>query len=186
LGNARRIFKLKRAWKFVVAAVAIVALPALAAGQMMGGPMMGHGQMMMHGGGMPPFPMFLRAARLTPDQRKQVDKILSENRETFHQLFEQMHQTREEMANKLLSPGNVTAKDLEPETQKLDQLHQQMMANSVKVALEIRAVLKPDQIKRVAEFHQKMKSLHEQMRDLMKQMGPEPGEGPTPPSPPAE
>jgi Spy/CpxP family protein refolding chaperone len=175
---------LKRGWKFIVAVVAIMALPALSAAQMMGGQMMGHGPvMMMHGGGMPPFPMFLRAARLTPDQRKQVDNILSENRETFHKLFKQMHQTREEMANKLLSPGNVTAKDLEPETQKLDQLHQQMMANSVKVALEIRAVLKPDQIQRVAEFHQKMKNLHEQMHDLMKQMGPD--EGPMPP-PPAE
>ncbi len=178
---------MKRGWKFVVATIAIMALPALAAGQMMGGQMMGHGPvMMMHGGGMPPFPMFLRAARLTPDQRKQVDKILSENRETFHKLFQQMHQTREEMANKLLSPGAVTAKDLEPETEKLAQLHQQMMENSVKVALEIRAILKPDQIKRVAEFHQKMKSLHEQMHDLMKQMGPGPDEGSMPPPPPAE
>ncbi len=188
---------MKRGWKSIVAAVAIMALPALAAAQMMGGqmmggqmmsgPMMGHGPVMiMHGGGMPPFPMFLRAANLTPDQRKQADKILSDNRATFHKLFMQMHQTREEMANKLLSSGNVTAKDLEPETQKLDRLHQQMMANSVKVALEIRAILKPDQIKRVAEFHQKMQSLHEQMRELMRQMGPEPNAGPMAPQPPAE
>lgn len=170
---------MKRLLKWLIATAAIAALPALAAGQMMGGPMMGHGHMGM-GGGMPPFPMFLRAANLTPEQQKQVDKILSENHEAFHKLFRQMHQTREEMADKLLSNGNVTATDLDPETRKLDQLHELMMANSVKVALEIRAVLKPDQLQRVAAFHQKMKSLHEQMHALMKQTGPGAAPKPSP------
>ncbi len=174
---------MKRLLKWLIATVAIAALPALAAGQMMGGPMMGGPMMMGHGhmamgGGMPPFPMFLRAAQLTPEQQKRVNKILSDNHEAFHKLFQQMHQTREEMADKLLSNGAVTAKDLEPETRKLDQLHQQMMANSVRVALEIRAVLKPDQLQRVAAFHQKMQSLHEQMHALMKQT--EPGAAPKP------
>ncbi len=185
---------LKRGLGLIIAAIVIAALPALAGAQMMGGqmmgggmtggpmmggPMMDHGHMEM-GGGMPPFPMFLRAANLTPDQQTQVNKILSENHATFHKLFEQMHRTRRQIADKLLSSGNVTAKDLEPETRQLDQLHQQMMANAVRVALEIRAVLKPEQIKRVAEFHQKMRSLHQQMRALMMQAGPGPGEAPPP------
>jgi Spy/CpxP family protein refolding chaperone len=157
---------LRRKLGLMAAAVTLSILPGLAAAQMM----MTHGGGM--GGWMPKLPLFLRAAQLSPDQQKQVNKILEDNHAAFHKLFDQMHAAREQMSNKLLSAGAVSANDLSPQTQQINQAQQQLLAQEVNVALQIRAVLKPDQLQKVAKFHQQLHSLHEQMRALIGANGP--------------
>lgn len=166
-------------------ALALLILPGLAVAQMMdhggamegpmdtplGGHMMGdHMDGPMHGhidDGMTPFPLFLRAAHLTPDQDKRVHKILGDSHVAFDKLFEQMRTARGQMAAKLLSAGPVSASDLSAETGQINQAQQQLLAAEVGVAMKIRAVLKPDQLQKIATFHQQMKSLHDRMHALI-------------------
>ncbi len=186
-------------------AVALLILPGLAVAQMMDhgsamensmtGPMGGHmmGDHMdgpMHGhidDGMTPFPLFLRAAHLTPDQDKQVHMILGDSHVAFDKLFEQMRTARGQMAAKLLSAGPVSASDLSAETGQINQAQQQLLAAEVGVAMKIRAVLQPEQVQKIASFQQQMTRLHDQMHALIAaNCGPSewPKGAPPPPLPP--
>jgi Spy/CpxP family protein refolding chaperone len=144
----------------------------MGADDMMGpGGMMGRGKMMF---GRSPLPVFLRSADLTPTQQAKVKKILLNNRASLHDQFKQMHAARKQIAAKLFSSGPVTAADLTPETEQIAKVRQQMLQNELKVALEVRAILTPAQLQKVAQFHEKFESLKEQMRAMMAHGGPPP------------
>jgi Spy/CpxP family protein refolding chaperone len=185
---------LKRKLGLLVAAAALLMLPlmprlvraqtntgTMESGGMMsnGGMGMGRGGMMGHGGmgGISPLPIFLRAADLTPAQQDQVNKILLDNRTAAQAQFEKMHSAREAIAAKLFSTGPLTAKDLSAQTGQIAQAQQQMLQNELNMALQVRAVLTPAQLKKVSQLHAKFESLHKQMRALM---GPPPGDAPPP------
>jgi protein CpxP len=177
---------LKRKLGIILAVAALLMLPfvpRLVRAQMHGGGscgMMGHGGGMGHGGmmGMSPLPLFLRAANLTSAQQAQIKQILHDNRTNLHTQFEQMHTAREALAAKLFSSGPVAASDLATETQQISQAQQQMLQNELNVALQVRAILTPAQLQKVAQVHQQFESLHQQMRALM---GPPPSDAPAPP-----
>ncbi len=158
---------------FAVAAIVASVVVGAALAQEMGpgpGPGMGFGgpHMMMHGpGGPPPFMMLLRSANLNADQQKQVRQILESDRATARGNFEKLHSIHEQIADKLLSPGSVSAADLEPLQKQAEKIQQQMDEQRLQTALKIRALLSADQLKKVAQTHQKMKSLFEQMRSIM-------------------
>jgi protein CpxP len=168
-----------RRYRNVVRAFAVTAIVAslivgAALAQEMGpgpGPGMGFGgppMMIMRGpGGPPPFMMLLRSANLSADQQKQVRQILESDRATAHSNFEKLHSIHEQIAEKLLSPGSVTASDLAPLQQQAEKIQQQMDEQRLQTALKIRALLSADQLKKVAQTHQKMKSLFEQMSSIM-------------------
>jgi Spy/CpxP family protein refolding chaperone len=138
--------------------------------------MMGHGDGMM--GGMSALPIFLQAANLTPAQQAQVKTIMQSNRSAMRSQFDQIRKAREEIASKLFSTGTVTASDLSEQTTQIANAHQQLLQNQLNVALQVRAILTPAQLQKVAQFHQKFESLHQQMRALL---GPPSGDGPPPP-----
>ena len=179
---------MKRKVGITIAVAALVALffvPRLVRAQMHHHGGLGQCGMMGHGGmmGMGPLPIFLRAANLTADQQAQVKKIMEDNRIALHGQFQQMHTAREQMAAKLFSTGPMTAADLSTQSQQIAQAQQQMLQNELKVALQVRAILTPAQLQKVAQFHQQFESLHQQMRALMGMNG-QPAEGPPPPDAP--
>jgi Spy/CpxP family protein refolding chaperone len=177
---------LKRKFGIILAVAALLMLPFLprlvrAQGHPDGMKACG---MMEHGGmmeGMSPLPLFLRAADLTPAQQAQIKQILQDNHASLHSQFEQMHAAREAMAAKLFSAGTVAASDLSAETNQISQAQQQMLQNELNVALQVRSVLTPAQLQKVAQVHQQFESLRQQMRALM---GPPPSDGPPPPDAP--
>jgi len=77
----------------------------------------------------------------------------------------------------------LTANDLSAQTQQIAQAQQQMLQNELNVALQVRAILTPAQLQKVAQFHEKFENLHQQMRALMGPGGP-PFDGPPPPAAP--
>lgn len=131
--------------------------------------MMGPGPM-MHPGGMVggmPLPVFLRAADLTPAQQAKVQKILDDNRANLHSQFAEMRAARKQMAVRLFSTGPLTATDLSAQSSQIAQAQQQMLQSELNVALQVRGILTPAQLQKVAQFHQKFESLHQQMRKLL-------------------
>jgi periplasmic protein CpxP/Spy len=170
----------KRKLGIILAVAALLMLPfvpRLVRAQMHDEGMKSYG-MMGHGGMMP---IFLRAADLTPAQQAQIKQILQNNRAKMHAQSEQMHAAREAMAAKLLSAGTVTASDLSTEIQQISQAQQQMLQSKLDMALQVRAVLTPAQLQKVAQVHAQFESLHQQMRALM---GPPPSDAPPPPDAP--
>jgi hypothetical protein len=99
-----------------------------------------------HGGpggpGGPPFRLLV--AQMSSDQRVQVRQILRAERVQMRQIMKALHDAHEELADKSLAPGALTAADLAPTTQKIAALHQQLLDHGVQVMLKIRALASPD------------------------------------------
>jgi Spy/CpxP family protein refolding chaperone len=151
---------MKRLNVVMLAASLLLGAPAALAEGRGGGPG-GEGFGEMHG-----MRMLLHAAHLTPDQKNQVHELMKSVRMQNRDTFKQLRALREQIADKLASTASVNATDLAPLQTQITQLRGQLAQQSIKTALQIRALLTPDQLSRVADLHVKMKALHEQEREL--------------------
>lgn len=154
---------MKRVIAGVLVLVALSAAPALAQGP-------GHESSSMRwsgGRGDGELWLMIRAANLTPEQQTRVRAILSAHRATARPLIEQLRQAQQELGGKLLAPGPVQAADLQPQLQRIGQLRDQLAQDSAGAALEVRAVLTPEQLARVAQTKERLRQLREEMRQLM-------------------
>lgn len=154
---------MKRVIAGVLLLVALSAAPALAQGP-------GHESSSMRwsgGRGDGELWLMIRAANLTPEQQTRVRAILSAHRATARPLIEQLRQAQQELGGKLLAPGPVQAADLQPQLQRIGQLRDQLAQDSAGAALEVRAVLTPEQLARVAQTKERLRQLREEMRQLM-------------------
>ena len=111
--------------------------------------------------------LMIRAANLTPEQQTRVREILSAHRAAARPVVEQLRSAQAELGNKLLAPGAVQAPDLQPLLQRIGQLRDQLARDSATAALEVRAVLTPEQLARVAQTKERLSQLREEMRQLM-------------------
>ena len=113
--------------------------------------------------------LMIRASNLTPEQQTRVRAILSAHRKSASPVVEQLRQAQQELGTKLLAPGQVQAADLQPQLQRISQLRDQLAQDSAAAALEVRAVLTPEQLAHVAQTKDRLKQLREEMRQLMQQ-----------------
>ena len=126
------------------------------------------------GGGFPPPPiiippllMGMQAAHLTADQQKQVGQIFQSSRSQTAPLIQQLQSVHEQIANKLLAPTTISASDLAPLEDQAAELDAQIQRQALSASVQIRSILTTDQIARMAQFHQKMSALQQQMKKLM-------------------
>ena len=112
-------------------------------------------------------PLLLRGANLTADQKTQVQQIMANHRSTFQNLFSQLRVAQDQISSKLLSTGAVGESDLAPQLQQVSTLRSQLAEEGLRVALEIRNILTPDQLANAAQFKTQMQSLQSQMKNLM-------------------
>lgn len=109
----------------------------------------------------------IKYANLTPDQETQVQGILEKAAPQRKSLRLQSAALREQMAEKMLGSGTVTAADFSSLTQQDAQVHQQQVELVLNVSVQIRNLLTPAQLSHVAQLHQQMKSLNAQKRQLL-------------------
>jgi Spy/CpxP family protein refolding chaperone len=114
-------------------------------------------------------PLVLKGVDLTDEQEKRVHEIMEAHHATFRTLFSELQAAHKDMADKLFAPGEVRAEDLTTEMQRVAQLREQLMREGLKVALEVRGVLTPDQLAKAAELKERMRALHTEMRGLFKE-----------------
>jgi hypothetical protein len=115
----------------------------------------------------PPLMMGLRAAHLSDGQRKQIGKIMQSNAARTAPLVQQLHSLHEQIADKLLAPGTVSATDLTPLETQAAKIDSQIQQQALDASLQIRAILAPDQLARMSSFHKKMAALQAQMKNIM-------------------
>lgn len=141
-----------------VGAVAIMALavvgPASAHGA--GGAGDGHG-------GMRGVPFSLRGVGLTEDQQAQVRQIMANHRPEFRRLAGELRSAREGLAAKLYGSDPVGPADLAPLVEQIERLRGQLTQQSVQVALEIRGILRPEQLAKAAQLRQRLNELRRDM-----------------------
>jgi Spy/CpxP family protein refolding chaperone len=139
----------------------------------------GHGGGAIGGGGPMPLPMMmmLRHVNLTTDQQSQVHQLMEANFTQAQPLMQQLHSIHDQIADKLLSSGSVSATDITPLQQQESQIHQQLDQQMMATALKIRGVLTPAQLSQAADLHGKLKALRAQYQSLM-------GDEQPPPLPP--
>lgn len=148
-------------------ALPLATQTAAAQGMGMGAMEGGMGQHAMGGMHGSPFLMLLKSANLSAEQQAQVRQILqsdSASLRTLHQQFQALH---EQIAQKLLGSGRVSASDLKPLAAQASRLQEQMDENMLDTALSIRSVLTAEQINRLAQVHQQLANLHKQIQSLM-------------------
>ena len=93
-------------------------------------------------------PRSQHAVKLTPERDARVREILSARRTAARSMLDQLRQAQQELADRLLAPGEVQAADIQPQLQQIGQLREQLLQGSAQVALEVRAVLTPEQLAR--------------------------------------
>ena len=147
----------------------LVTAPHAMAFGMHGGPafMASPGGPGRHGPGGPGGPLRLLLAQMSPDQRKQVRDILAADRGSMRDTLKALHDAHQALADKLFASGPVTAADLQPQVQKIAQLHQQLLDHGTQVMLKVRAVATADQLAKAAATKQKLDQLRDQMHSLV-------------------
>lgn len=129
---------------------------------------MGPGRMMEDGPGML-LPLVLKGIDLTDAQEKQVHEIMTAHRATFRTLLSELQATHKDLADKLFVPGNVRVEDLTIQMGRMAELREQLMQEGLKVAIEVRELLTPEQLAKAAEIKDRMRALHTEMRGLFRE-----------------
>lgn len=112
-------------------------------------------------------PLLLRTANLTPEQSASVRAILASRRNETRHLIDQLRQAQMDLADRLFSRGSVQAADVQPQVQRIAQLREQLLQQSLQTALEVRALLTQDQLARVAQAKDRLRQLQTEMRQLL-------------------
>ena len=120
--------------------------------------------------GMPPptdamlLPMLLRGANLTAEQDARVRAITSARQATMRALLEQLRKTEDDLADRLF--GGAASSDVHAAVARISQLRDQLLQESTRAALDVRAVLSPEQLARAAYVKDRMRALQAEMREL--------------------
>ena len=132
---------------------------------------MGPGPMMMGHGGMDGpammLPLLLRSAHLTAEQQAQVHKVMADRRAEMRTLAGEMRAAQAALLDKLFAAGDLKADDLKPELDRLARARQQLVDHALATALDVRKVLTPEQLAHAAQVKDRMRALHDQMRQLV-------------------
>jgi len=144
-------------------AVMLVAAALFTSGSAVAQPM---GRSGGGGGGSSLLQLMLRSANLTPEQNAKVRDLVAARRATARSLQQQLRQAEDDLAGKLLAAGTVNFADLQPQLQQVASLREQVLRDSAQTALEIRALLTPEQLSRAAQTDSRMRQLQREMRQL--------------------
>ena len=112
------------------------------------------------------FLLLFKGAALTPNQETRVRAILAAHRANARDLVRQLRTAREGMVDKLFAPGAVAAGDLEPLRQQIAQLEEQLSQDRLAAALEIRALLTPEQLAKAQKLKDRVRELRAEMQAL--------------------
>lgn len=148
----------------VLIVMGLWTLPVYAqAGPGLPGPMMGGGLAGIMS------PLLLRGLDLSADQHALIEQIRTNHRAAVQDLVTQLRTAQDNLANKMFSPGALQESQLTPDAQQISELRNTLEQEGIRVMLEIRAVLTPDQLAKAAQLNQQMQSMRNQMRDVFMQ-----------------
>jgi hypothetical protein len=107
-------------------------------------------------------------AVLSPEQKQALLSMVKADRSKLQALHQRLHKAREALIEKLLSPDATV--DVSKETADLKAAQAAMIDERISIALGVRKLLSPTQLKDAAAFHAKLEDLRRQEATLLEQM----------------
>ena len=112
-------------------------------------------------------PLLLQGAGLTDEQKARVREIVAAHRPTFRTLFGQLRAAQDGLADKLFAGAQTD--ELASYAQRVAQLREQIQQEGLKVALEARAVLTPEQLTKAAQLRTRIQTLRAEIKSLLEE-----------------
>jgi Spy/CpxP family protein refolding chaperone len=112
-------------------------------------------------------PLLIHSAGLTESQQAQVRQIIGNHRTQLRALREQLRTAETQLGDKLVATTPVTSADLAPLTQQVNQARSNLATEWTQVVMEIRGILKPEQLAKAAQNRQRLNQLREEMRTVL-------------------
>lgn len=99
-------------------------------------------------------PGVFRGVNLSQEQRQQLRTIHKAHEATLEGIEDNISEARQAIAEALLNPAGVTEATLQPLSEQLSGLLVQLSKERLAIALEMRAILTPEQVAAAAERRQ--------------------------------
>lgn len=111
-------------------------------------------------------PRLLNALNLTPDQAAKIEASKKALREANKAFATEVSALRKEVADKLFGANRVGEADVAAQVTKIADLREKILREGFKIALEVRSVLRPDQLAKAAAIRQQLIGIQSEVRDL--------------------
>src|SRR5215510_4477429 len=111
-------------------------------------------------------PRLLNALNLTPDQVAKIEvqkKALMDANKAF---VTEVSELRKEVADKLFGPNPATEADVTRQITKIADSREKILREGFRIALEVRHVLRPDQLAKAAAIRQQLLGIQDEVRGL--------------------
>jgi Spy/CpxP family protein refolding chaperone len=111
-------------------------------------------------------PRLLSALNLTPDQATKIEASKNAFRDAQRAYMAELRVLRKEVADKLFGPNRVGEADVAAQITKIADLREKILREGFKIALDVRSVLRPDQLAKAATIRQQLQGIQTEVRDL--------------------
>ncbi len=128
-----------------------------------------HGGMHHGGPGGDGYLGFLQGVTLTSAQQTQMHTIMHTNWQQLKPQMQQLHSLRHQINDALASTSTVNAGQLTSLQQQVATLQAQLDQSRLGTALQVRAMLTPNQLGQSSTVHAQLAALHQQERNVMSQ-----------------
>jgi Spy/CpxP family protein refolding chaperone len=111
-------------------------------------------------------PRLLNALNLTAEQNAQIEVSKNAFREAQRAYLTEVRTLRKEVGDKLFGPNSVREADVAAQITKIADLREKLLREGFRIALDVRNVLRPDQLAKAATIRQQLQEIQSEVRGL--------------------
>ncbi|MFN8545251.1 MAG: periplasmic heavy metal sensor [Candidatus Binatia bacterium] len=111
--------------------------------------------------------LLLRGAGLSAEQSERVKRIFAQHRGPLQSLRRQLRAAQDGLADRMTAPGDIKIGDLGPQLDRVAKLRRDLAEEMTRAALEVRAILTPEQLQRAAKWKDRMRAVEGELRSLV-------------------
>jgi hypothetical protein len=111
-------------------------------------------------------PRLLSALNLTPEQAAKIEASKNALMEAHKAFAVEVAALRKEVADKLFGPNPAREADVAAQITKIADLREKILRDGFRIALEVRQVLRPDQLAKAAAIRQQLLEIQNEVRSL--------------------
>ena len=111
-------------------------------------------------------PRLLNALNLTTEQKAQIEVSTNAFREAQRTYLTEVRALRKEVGDKLFGPNPVREADVAAQITKIADLREKLLREGFRIALDVRNVLRPDQLAKAATIRAQLQEIQSEVRGL--------------------
>ena len=112
-------------------------------------------------------PRLLNALNLTTEQKAQIEVSNEAFRQAQRAYLAEVTVLRREVADKLFGSNPVREADVAAQITKIADLREKILREGFRIALDVRSVLRPDQLAKAATIRQQLQEIQSEVRTLL-------------------